>query len=173
MEPKKIGDSATVMPVRMLPQDANPAGFVHGGVILKQIDLVGGIVAMRHCRAAAVTVSIDRMDFLAPAHVGEVMVFKGSVNYAGSTSMEVGVRVEAEDLMTGEIRHAGSAYLTFVAMSKDRKPTAVPPLFLETPLEHRRHAEALIRRETRLAERRREKAGQDQARSEEGRGGQS
>jgi len=167
MEPKKVGDSVTVMPVRMLPQDANPAGFVHGGAILKQVDLVGGIVAMRHCRSAVVTVSIDRMDFLTPAHVGEVMVFKGSVNYAGSTSIEVGVRVEAEDLMTGAIRHAGSAYLTFVAMDADRRPTAVPPLVLETPAERRRHAEALTRRETRLVERRREKAGQDQARSEE------
>jgi uncharacterized protein (TIGR00369 family) len=163
MEPKKISDSATVMPVRMLPQDTNPAGFVHGGVILKQIDLVGAIVAMRHCRSAVVTVSIDRMDFLAPAHVGEVMVFKGSVNHAGSTSMEVGVRVEAEDLMTGETRHAGSAYLTFVAMGKDRKPCGVPPLVLETPTEKRRNAEAQTRRETRLAERKREKAGQAEA----------
>jgi len=81
--------------------------------------------------------------------------------------MEVGVRVEAEDLMTGEIRHAGSAYLTFVAMGKDRKPTSVPPLAMDTPVERRRHAEALIRRETRLAERRREKAGQAQAQPEE------
>lgn len=160
MEGKRVSDSATIMSQRMLPQDANPAGNVHGGVILRYIDLAGATAAMRHCRRAVVTKSIDRMEFRAPAKVGELMTFKASVNLAGSTSMEVGVRVESEDLFTGEVRHTASAYLTFVAVGPDAKPVAVPPLVLESELEKRRHREASERRETRRRERERELASQ-------------
>lgn len=160
MEGKRVLESATIMSQRMFPQDANPAGNVHGGVILRYIDLAGATAAMRHCRTAVVTKSIDRMEFRAPAKVGELMTFKASVNMVGSTSMEVGVRVESEDLLTGEVRHTASAYLTFVAMGRDGKPVSMPRLVLETEAEKRRNSEALERRETRRQERARESASQ-------------
>ena len=160
MHEKPANLSSVVMPVRMMPQDANPAGFVHGGIILKHIDLAGAMVAMRHCRSAVVTVSIDRMDFLAVCNVGEAVTFTSSVNFAGRTSMEVGVRVEAEDLLTGSVRHAGSAYLTYVAVDSQGRPTPVPALRLESPAERRRFAEARLRREARLSERAFERSSQ-------------
>lgn len=160
---KPVSESHSVVLQRMLPQDANPAGNVHGGVILKCIDTAGSIAAMRHCRTAVVTASFDRMDFLKPAFIGEVVIFKASVNYAGRTSMEIGVRVEAEDLITGEIRHTGSAYLTYVALDKDRRPTPVPELILETAEDCRRNREARARREVRLAEKHREHASQHES----------
>ncbi|EFL50160.1 thioesterase superfamily protein [Solidesulfovibrio fructosivorans JJ]] len=163
---KPVSASRVVMPQRMLPPDANPAGNVHGGVILKYIDTAGGIAAIRHARSAVVTASIDRMDFLKPAYIGEVVTFMASVNYVGSTSMEVGVRVECENPMTGETRHAGSAYLTYVALDAERRPHAVPPLILETEDDSRRNREAAARREARLAERRRERDSQRQGRGE-------
>ncbi len=161
---KAVSESQVIMPQRMLPQDANPAGNVHGGVILKMIDTAGSIVAMRHCRTSVVTASIDRMDFIKPAFIGEVIIIKASVNYAGRTSMEVGVRVEAEDLITGEIRHTGSCYLTYVALDKNRQPIQVPPLLLETEDDCRRNREAKARRESRLAEKHRERASQNETR---------
>lgn len=160
MEPKPPSLSKVAMPQRMLPQDANPAGNIFGGVILKYIDLAAATAAMRHARQAVVTASIDRMDFLKPAHVGELVIFNACVNHVGRSSMEVGVRVESEDLLTGETRHTGSAYVTFVAMDEKRKPTAVAPLALETDEERRRFREAEERRKMRLAERQREKASQ-------------
>ncbi|QLA17521.1 acyl-CoA thioesterase [Desulfolutivibrio sulfoxidireducens] len=162
---KAVSESQVIMPQRMLPQDANPAGNVHGGVILKMIDTAGSIVAMRHCRTSVVTASIDRMDFIKPAFIGEVIIIKASVNYAGRTSMEVGVRVEAEDLITGEIRHTGSCYLTYVALDKNRQPIQVPPLLLETEDDCRRNREAKARRESRLAEKHRERASQNETRA--------
>lgn len=160
MQAKKVSESEVVMTHRPLPQDANPAGYVHGGVILKHIDLAGAVAAMRHCRTPVVTASIDRMDFRAPVNVGELMLLKASVNLTGGTSLEVGVRVEAENLLTGEVRHAASAYLTFVAMGPDRKPVAVPPLLCETPTHERRCIEARRRRELRREERRAERDAQ-------------
>ncbi|ABB37137.1 thioesterase superfamily protein [Oleidesulfovibrio alaskensis G20] len=162
MNDRKVSDSDTIMTHRGLPQDANPAGNIHGGTILKHIDLAGAVAAMRHARGrTVVTASIDRMEFKAAVHVGELMVLKASVNMVSNTSMEVGVRVEAENLLTGEVRHAASAYLTFVAMDENRRPTAVPGLILETPEQHRRNREALMRREVRREERRREKLSQE------------
>ena len=166
LEPKTVSASRVVMPQRMLPPDANAAGNVHGGVILKHIDTAGGIAAIRHARSAVVTASIDRMDFLQPAYIGEVVTFMASVNLVGSTSMEVGVRVECENPITGETRHAGSAYLTYVALDADRRPHAVPPLILETEDDRRRNREAAARREARLHERRRERDSQRQGQSE-------
>jgi len=159
MDGVKVSDTRADMPVRMLPQDANPAGNVHGGVILRQIDLVGGIVATRYAKSRVVTASVDRVDFLAPVRVGEVMMLRSCVNFVGSTSMEVGIRVEAEDMITGETRHAATAYMTFVAMDESGKPGKLPPLILETREDRRRFEEAKLRRTVRKEERRREQAG--------------
>jgi acyl-CoA hydrolase len=158
MQGKRVRDSSVVTAQMMIPQDANPAGNVHGGVVVKSIDEAAGVVAARHSRSNVVTASIDRMDFHHPIFVGDLLFFKASLNYVGRTSMEIGVRVEAENLMTGEVRHAASAYLTYVAIDRQGRPTEVPPLSLETDEERRRNREARERRETRLAERKKEDA---------------
>lgn len=160
MEGKTKAVSSITLAQRLLPQDANPAGNVHGGVILKYIDTAAGTVAMRHARTNAVTASIDRMDFLRPVFVGELVTIKASLNYVGTTSMEVGVRVEAENLLTGEVRYTNSAYLTFVALDENGKPTQVPPLILESENDMRRWREAEQRREIRMVERARERESQ-------------
>ena len=149
MEGKKVSDSALLMAQLMTPQDANPAGNVHGGVIMKLIDNAGGAAAYRHARSNVVTVSIDRLSFHHPVFVGDLVTCKASLNMAGSTSMEVGVRVEAENLITGEVRHTASAYLTYVALNADSKPKVVAPLILESEADERRHRRALARREMR------------------------
>jgi acyl-CoA hydrolase len=125
----------------MLPPDANPSGNVHGGTIMKLIDTAAGIVATRHCRTNVVTASMDRLDFHEPVFIGELVILRASVNYAGNTSLEVGVRVEAEDLLTGNIRHTNSAYLTMVALDENRKPTRVPEVFPGTEQQERRFQE--------------------------------
>jgi len=153
MEGKRVKDSSVITAQMMIPQDANPAGNVHGGVVVKIIDEAAGVVAARHARSNVVTASIDRLDFHLPIFVGHLLFFKASLNYAGRTSMEIGVRVEAENLMTGEVSHAASAYLTFVALDKKGRPAEVPPLLLETDEEKRRNREANARRQTRLGER--------------------
>ncbi|WP_027182767.1 acyl-CoA thioesterase [Desulfovibrio inopinatus] len=160
MQARPISYSRIVSPQRMMPQDANPAGNVHGGVILRYIDMTASIVAIRHAGKVVVTASIDRMDFLTPSYVGEMCTFMASCNYVGRTSMEIGVRVQSENLISGETRHAGSAYLTFVALDEMKRPTAVPQLILENDQDRRRFAEAQMRREMRLAERKREREGQ-------------
>ena len=157
MEGKKVEVSSVTMAQVMEPQDVNPAGNVHGGVIMKLIDDTAGVVACRHARTNAVTASIDRLDFHNPVFVGDLLFLKGSLNMVGRTSMEIGVRVEAENLITGHIRHTASAYLTFVALDKEGKPCPVPPLILETEEERRRNREAQIRRELRLKEKQQEK----------------
>lgn len=161
MEPKRVGESEVVMTHLVLPQDANPAGNLHGGVILKHVDTTAGVVAKRHCRSNVVTVSIDRMAFKLPAYIGDLLTFKASLNHVGRTSMEIGVRVEAENLRTGEIRHTNSAYLTFVALGDDGKPQAVPPLTLETETHFRRFKEAELRRQLRQQERALEESDED------------
>ncbi len=115
MQAKPVKDSTITIVYQMTHQDANLAGNVHGGVILKDIDNTAGIVASRHANTNAVTASIDRVDFYSPVYVGDLLRLLASVNYTGRTSMEVGVRVEAENFMTGEVRHTASAYLSFVA----------------------------------------------------------
>ena len=167
MEGRTVASSETTMTHRALPGDTNAAGNIHGGVILKHIDLSGAVCAMRHARGCTVvTASIDRMEFKAPVHVGELMILKACVNFVGSKSMEVGVRVESEDLLTGNVRHVASAYLTFVALDSSKKTTTIPPLILESQTQERRHQEATLRRAARQAERRREK--QTQAQMEQG-----
>lgn len=145
-------ESESVVTYYMLPTDANNSGNVHGGVIMKHVDEVGSMVAMRHSRMRVVTVSIDRMDFLKPVYVGNLLILKAALNYIGKTSMEVGVRVEVEDLKTGEITHTGTAYVTFVALNNDGKPIRVTPIIPKTDEEKRRHAEAKARRQKRLEE---------------------
>ncbi|MDD4732103.1 MAG: acyl-CoA thioesterase [Desulfovibrio sp.] len=149
MKPKKASESAVIMSHIALPEDANPSGNLHGGVILKHVDTAGGVVAMRHARANAVTASFERMDFLLPAYVGELLTIKASLNYVGRTSMEVGVRVEAENPITGEVRHTNSAYVTYVALDESGKPRPVPPLDLDTDTARRRWQEAENRRRMR------------------------
>ena len=160
MDGKRVSESAVATSQVMMPQDANPSGNVHGGVIVKLIDTAAGVVARRHTRHNAVTASIDRLDFHHPVYVGDLLTLRASINLVGTTSIEIGVRAEAEDLLTGQIRHTASAYLTFVALGSDGRPIEVPELMLETEEEIRRNREACDRRELRLKEKRREKAHQ-------------
>lgn len=157
MKGKRVQESSIVMAQQMNPQDANPAGNVHGGVIMKLIDTAAGAVAIRHARSNAVTASIDRLDFFHPVFVGDFVTLRASLNFVGRTSMEVGVRVESENLMTGERRHTSTAYLTYVALDGQGQPLPLPPMILETEEEKRRNREAKVRRETRLAEKAKEK----------------
>jgi acyl-CoA hydrolase len=153
MDPKPPADSRATLVRWMGIEDANHGGFVHGGVVMKLSDEVAAIAAIRHSGFRAVTAAMDRMTFLDPVKVGELMTFKATVNAAWHTSMEVGVRVEAESPRTGESRHTSTAYLTMVALDDDGKPTAVPPLEPASETEKRRMREAELRRKNRLAER--------------------
>ena len=148
----------------MMPPDANILGHVFGGVILSMMDKCAAIAAFRHARNNVVTVSIDRVDFREPIHVGDLVIMRSSVNFVGRTSMEVGVRVEAEDLVTGKRRHTNSCYLTFVAIDRNGRPVEVPAVVPETAEEQRRHAAARERRRRRLEERTAEEARAEPAR---------
>jgi len=142
----------------MMPQHANVLGNVFGGVILAMMDTAAGIAALRHARTVCVTASVDRVDFREPIHIGDLVIMKASVNFVGRTSMEIGVRVETEHLITGERRHTNSCYLTFVAIDRNGKPVEVPPIRPETPDQIRRHEAAKRRRTRRLQEREAEAA---------------
>lgn len=157
MEGKRVQDSAVTIAQVMIPQDTNPAGNVHGGVIVKLIDTAAGVVASRHARSNVVTASIDRLDFHHPVFIGDLLFLKASLNLVGRTSMEIGVRVEAENLITGEVRHTASAYLTYVALDEQGHPREAPQLVLETEEDRRRNRDAKTRKNLRLAERKREK----------------
>src|SRR3954449_10394822 len=133
--------------------DANSAGFVHGGTVMKLCDEVAGLAAIKHSRCRVVTAGMDRMTFNEPIHVAELVTFTAAVNAAWRTSMEVGVRVEAEQPRTGERRHTNSAYLTMVAVDENGRPTDVPQLISETDEQRGREAEAQVRRRNRLQER--------------------
>jgi uncharacterized protein (TIGR00369 family) len=141
--------SRTVMARSMLPSDANPWGNVHGGEIMKLIDEVAGAAAQRHARSRVVTARIDELSFLAPVYVGDLVTARASVNEVGRTSMEIGVRVEAENTLTGKIVHVSSAYLVFVAIDGEGRPAPLPPLKPETDEDRRRMAAAKVRRELR------------------------
>ena len=133
--------------------DANSAGFVHGGTVMRMCDEAAGIAAIRHSGCRVVTAGMDRMTFLQPVHVGELLRCIASVNAAWRTSMEVGVRVEAENAVTGEVHNTGTAYLTMVAVDENGEPVEVPLLIVEGPIEERRQREAATRRRNRLTER--------------------
>ena len=163
--PRTPRDSQHETSELMMPQDANILGHVFGGAILALMDKCAAVAAFRHARSACVTVSIDRVDFREPIHVGDLVVLKASVNYVGRTSMEIGVRVEAEELTTGRRRHTNSCYLTFVAVDRNGRPIEVPLLTPETTDERRRWDAARERRRRRLEERNQEEQGVREAAS--------
>ena len=153
MQLRHPSETSSVLTRWMGVTDANAAGYVHGGVIMRLCDEVAGIAAIRHCGRRVVTAGMDRMTFLHAVHVGQLVTVRATVNAAWRTSMEVGVRVESEDLRVGEVAHTSTAYLTMVALDDDGRPTPVPALAPETPHERRREQEAQLRRNNRLAER--------------------
>ena len=152
-EPRPVSESQTQLIHWMGVNDANSAGFIHGGVVMKLCDEAAGAAAVKHSRCRVVTAGVDRMAFITPVHVGELVTFSASVNAAWRTSMEVGVRVDAENPRTGERRHTNSAYLTMVAVDENGHPVEVPKLLAETDEQKAREAEAQVRRRNRLAER--------------------
>ncbi|MCB0866284.1 MAG: acyl-CoA thioesterase [Solirubrobacterales bacterium] len=151
-ESRSVGRSRSLLVRWMSIADANSAGFVHGGTVMRLVDEAAGLAAIKHSGRRVVTAGMDRMTFLTPVFVGELLTCSSSVNAVWRTSMEVGVRVEAENPFTGEKRHTSTAYLTMVAL-EDGKPVAAPRLIAETDEERRRQREAELRRANRLAER--------------------
>jgi len=149
---KRPSESEMTTARLMMPTDANVLGNVFGGAIMRYMDEIAAIVAWRHAGKNVVTASIDRMNFYAPVYVGNLLILKASVNYVGKTSMEIGVRLEAQDPTTRKGTHTGSCYLTYVALDEKGKPTPIPPLVVATPNERRRFNEALARRKLREAE---------------------
>jgi acyl-CoA hydrolase len=149
------GDTGATLALWMGPQEANVAGFVHGGIIMKLCDEAAGLAAVKYARERVVTAAIDRVTFLVPIFLGELVTFSARVNAAWRTSMEVGVRVDAENPLTGERRHTNTAFLTVVAVDANGRPTAVPALTNRDEEGNRREREAQIRRAHRLAERER------------------
>lgn len=147
---KSVSSSQVVMTQLVLPSHTNALDTVFGGTVMSWIDISAAIAAQRHANKSVVTASIDRLSFIAPIRKGWVVNLRASVNYASRTSMEIGVRVEAENPNTSEMFHTASAYLTFVAIGSDGKPAAVPELVPETDTEKRRYAAAQRRREQRL-----------------------
>jgi acyl-CoA hydrolase len=151
LEGKPVRESLSEYVELALPTDANGLGNVLGGKVMHLVDLAGAMAALRHARKWVVTASVDSLHFLHPVHINELMILRSSVNRVFRSSMEVGVKMETEDLMTGQRRHTCSAYLTFVALGEDRKATGIPPVIPETEEEKRRFREAGERREYRLA----------------------
>lgn len=152
-EKKAVSSSQVVMTQLVLPTHTNALDTVFGGTVMSWIDIAAAIAAQRHSSKDVVTASIDQLNFIAPIRKGWVVNLKASVNFTSKTSMEIGVRVDAENPRTSESFHTASAYLTFVALGSDGKPTAVPELILESETEKRRYADAQRRREQRLANR--------------------
>jgi acyl-CoA hydrolase len=153
LEPRPVAGSRSELIRWAGVQDANTAGFVHGGMVMKTCDEAAAIAAIRHSGGRVVTAGMDRMTFTEPVHVGELLTCLATVNAAWQTSIEVGVRVEAENPRTGERRHTSTAYVTMVALDDQGRPTPVPGVIAETEDEKRRLREAELRRANRLAER--------------------
>ncbi len=149
VEGRPMSSSRVEMSHLLLPNEANTLGTVHGGIIMRLVDEAGAVAAVRHAQRHCVTAVIDSMSFLAPARVGELVTLKASVNLVGTTSIETGVRVETENLLTGRKTHISSAYLVYVALGEDGRPCPVPPLIPETDEDRRQMAEAAVRRERR------------------------
>ena len=156
MEGKRISDSQVTLSQVMNPEHVNVLGNVHGGVVMKLIDEAGGLCAARHARRPTVTVAVDSLQFLTPVHIGDLVTFDAHLTYVGRTSMEVEVCVEAEEILTGARRLTNVAYVVYVALGNDGRPTEVPPLILETDEERRRGEQAQQRRAERLARKARE-----------------
>jgi acyl-CoA hydrolase len=154
LTPRPSSASRITLSRQMEVTDSNIAGNVHGGSIMKLVDTAAGLAAAKHCGGLAVTAAMDEMTFLEPVYLGEVVTVKASVNQAFHSSMEVGVRVEAENVASGRKVHTSSAYLVFVAIDDEGTPRPVPPLVAETEEERQRQREAGLRREARLARKR-------------------
>ena len=150
---KTVARSRVMLHQLMMPEHANAQGNVHGGVIMKIVDEAGAISAMRHAQRVSVTVAIDEMTFHSPVHVGELLCCVASVNFVGRTSMEVGVKVTAENPISGEVTHTNSAYLVYVALDDQGRPCPVPGIVLETDEERRRWREGKARQAERLGRR--------------------
>jgi len=150
MQGKTVAQSEVVLMRTLMPNETNSAGMIHGGYLLQYIDSAAALVARRHARTAVATASLERMDFLTPMRPGEMLLLKACLHMVGRTSMEIGVRVDIENIATGAVRHAASCYLTFVALDSAGKPTPVPPLILNNDIERERHEKALERRRQRL-----------------------
>jgi len=148
---KPVSVSRSEMVEAVLPNDANPLGAMLGGRVMHLMDIAGALAAHRHSNSHVVTASVDYLDFRFPIHVGEFIVLKSSVNRVFHTSMEVGVKVFSENVLTGERKHTSSAYVTFVAIDSKGQPHAIPPLILETDDDRRRYRDAGERRRVRLA----------------------
>jgi acyl-CoA hydrolase len=153
LDPRPARDSQVVMTELVLPNDTNQLGNLLGGRLMHWMDIAAALAAMRHSNRVCVTASVDGMSFHHPIKLGQVVILKASVNRAFKTSMEVGVRVEMQDLRNGTCLHANTAYLTFVGVDDDGKPVEAPPVIPETEGEHRRYAAAAIRRAARLESR--------------------
>jgi len=154
MQSRHPRESESVLTELMMPHHANIMGNVFGGHILSLLDRVAAVAAIRHSRKPCVTVSVDKVDFKEPIHVGELVTAFARVNFAGHTSMEVGVKIIAENVLTGDKRHTNSCYVTYVALDDKGEPTEVPPIMPETPDEKRRYERAAKRRANRVMERR-------------------
>ena len=150
---KLVSASRTEMVEVVLPQDVNVFGNILGGRVMHLVDIAAAITAHRHCRSMAVTASVDHIDFRNPIRMGELIILRASLNRAFHTSMEIGVKVFSEDVLTGQKKHTTSAYVTFVALDENREPKPVPPVICETSEDRRRFREALVRRKYRLAHR--------------------
>jgi len=148
--PKVVRESQSEMVQVVLPNDTNPMGTVLGGTVMHLVDMAGGIAAHRHCGSYVVTASVDHMDFRCPIRVGDLIVLKASVNRAFTSSLEVGVKVFREELLTSRRQHTSSAYLTFVAIDDSGRPKPVPQVIAQTAQEKRRYREAGQRRRWRL-----------------------
>jgi acyl-CoA hydrolase len=155
MEGKAVRESASEYLELALPNDANGLGHVLGGKVMHLVDLAAAMAGMRHARQTIVTASVDSLHFLHPVHLGELIILRSSVNRVFRSSMEIGVKVMTEKLLTGERLHTCSAYLTFVAVDREGRAMAVPPVIPETEDEIRRYRQAGERREYRLAMRNR------------------
>src|SRR5262245_41199162 len=154
LQGRRVKDSATEMAQLVLPHEANVHGTVLGGTVMHWIDLAAAVAANRHCRRPVVTAAFDEMAFLAPINVGQLALIRSRITLVDKSSMEIKVEVDSEDLLSGERRHTGTPYVTFVALDPvTRRPTPVPPLILETEAEKAEHARALERRRLRLEKR--------------------
>ena len=155
MAGKSVQNSIVVMHELVLPNDTNVLGNILGGKVMHYMDICAAMSAYKHARSPVVTASVDRLNFLAPAKMGEILILKSSVNYTGKTSMEIGVRIESENTISGEINHTASAYLTFVSLDDNRKPKEVEKIIPKSVDEIRRFKQAKMRKEirkTRLTE---------------------
>lgn len=152
---KPVSASKIKLTQVMLPEDTNSSGNVHGGTIMKLADNAAFVVASRHCRSNVVTASVDRLDFISPVYIGDLLILNARLNWVGRASMEIGIGIEAEDLFSGDLRHVAKALFTFVALDPNGKPKIVPSLILETEEDNRIFEEAKKRAEERKRMRKR------------------